>query len=90
MRNASPVGRGANEIQFRRQVALPVLYWNKWIDVGYRMDVVVGGLVVVSRTGRREERDGRKDLAGSPAPGCHLLDSFPATDLDCRSISMSS
>jgi GxxExxY protein len=37
----------AREISFRRQVALPVRYRNKRIEVGYRMDLVVAGLVVV-------------------------------------------
>jgi GxxExxY protein len=37
----------AREIPFQLQVALPVLYRNKRVEVGYRMDLVVGGLVVV-------------------------------------------
>jgi GxxExxY protein len=37
----------AREIPFLRQVGLPVQYRNKRIDVGYRMDMVVSGLVVV-------------------------------------------
>jgi GxxExxY protein len=37
----------AREIPFQRQVTLPVLYRNKRIEVGYRMDLIVGGLVVV-------------------------------------------
>lgn len=37
----------AREISFRRQVALPVRYRNKRIEVGYRMDLVVSELVVV-------------------------------------------
>jgi GxxExxY protein len=37
----------AREIPFLKQVGLPVQYRNKRIDVGYRMDMVVGGLVVV-------------------------------------------
>lgn len=37
----------AREIPFLRQVGLPVQYRNKRIDVGYRIDMVVGGLVVV-------------------------------------------
>ena len=37
----------AREIPFQRQVAAPVLYRDKRIEVGYRMDLVVGGLVVV-------------------------------------------
>ena len=36
----------AREIPFL-QVGFPVCYRNKRIDVGYRMDMVVGGLVVV-------------------------------------------
>ena len=36
----------AREIPFQQQVALPVVYRNKRIEVGYRMDLVVGGLVV--------------------------------------------
>jgi GxxExxY protein len=35
------------DIPFQRQVALPVYYRDKRIDAGFRMDVVVGGLVVV-------------------------------------------
>ena len=34
-------------IPFRRQVALPVRYRDKRIDAGYRLDLIVGGLVVV-------------------------------------------
>src|ERR1700733_14792520 len=37
----------AREIPFLKQVGLPVHYRNKRIDVGYRMDMVVGRLVVV-------------------------------------------
>jgi GxxExxY protein len=37
----------ARDIPFLRQVGLPVQYRNKRIDVGYRIDMVVGGLVVV-------------------------------------------
>jgi GxxExxY protein len=37
----------ARDIACQRQVALPVQYRNKRIDAGYRMDLVVGGLVVV-------------------------------------------
>jgi GxxExxY protein len=37
----------AREIPFLRQVGFPVCYRNKWINVGYRMDMVVGELVVV-------------------------------------------
>ena len=37
----------ARAIPFQRQVALPVRYRDKRIDTGYRMDLVVGGLVVV-------------------------------------------
>jgi GxxExxY protein len=37
----------AREIPFLRQVGLPVQYRDKRIDVGYRMDMVVSGLVVV-------------------------------------------
>jgi GxxExxY protein len=37
----------AREIPLQRQVALPVRYQNIQIDAGYRMDLVVGGLVVV-------------------------------------------
>ena len=37
----------ARDIAFRRQVALPVLYRNRRIDAGFRLDMVVGGLVVV-------------------------------------------
>jgi GxxExxY protein len=37
----------ACEIPFLKQVGLPVRYRNRRIDVGYRMDMVVGGLVVV-------------------------------------------
>jgi GxxExxY protein len=37
----------ARDIPFQRQVALPVLYRNRRIDAGFRMDMVVGGLVVV-------------------------------------------
>ena len=35
------------DIPFQRQVALPVYYRDKRIDAGFRMDMVVGGLVVV-------------------------------------------
>ncbi|HEY4174969.1 MAG TPA: GxxExxY protein [Rhodopila sp.] len=37
----------ARGIPFLRQVGLPVQYRNSRIEVGYRMDMVVGGLVVV-------------------------------------------
>jgi GxxExxY protein len=37
----------ARDIQVRRQVALPVRYRSLEIETGYRMDIVVGGLVVV-------------------------------------------
>jgi GxxExxY protein len=37
----------ARDIPFQRQVALPVMYRNIRIDAGFRMDMVVGGLVVV-------------------------------------------
>ena len=37
----------SREIPFLRQVGLPVQYRDRRIDVGYRMDMVVGGLVVV-------------------------------------------
>ena len=35
------------DIPFRRQVALPVCYRDKRIEAGYRIDLIVGGLVVV-------------------------------------------
>jgi GxxExxY protein len=35
------------KIPFLRQVGLPVQYRNRWIDAGYRMDMVVAGLVVI-------------------------------------------
>jgi GxxExxY protein len=38
----------ARDIPFQRQVALPVLYRNRRIDAGFRMDMVVGGLVVAA------------------------------------------
>jgi GxxExxY protein len=34
-------------IPFQRQVALPVRYRDKRIDAGYRIDLIVGGLVIV-------------------------------------------
>jgi GxxExxY protein len=37
----------ANNLAAQRQVALPVLYRNLRIDGGFRMDMVVGGLVLV-------------------------------------------
>ncbi len=37
----------ARAVPFVRQVALPVIYRNNRIDAGFRMDMVVGGLVVV-------------------------------------------
>jgi GxxExxY protein len=37
----------AREIPFQRHVALPVRYRNVQVDAEYRMDLVVGGLVVV-------------------------------------------
>ena len=37
----------AREIAFRRQVALPIVYRNRRIDAGFRLDMVVAGLVVV-------------------------------------------
>jgi GxxExxY protein len=37
----------AREIPFQRQVALPVRYRSIQIDAGYRIDLIVGGLVVV-------------------------------------------
>ena len=37
----------ARDIPFLQHVALPVQYRNRRIEVGYRVDMVVGGLVVV-------------------------------------------
>jgi GxxExxY protein len=37
----------ARGVPFRRQVALPVFCRNHRIDAGFRMDMVVGGLIVV-------------------------------------------
>lgn len=37
----------ARNIAFQRQVPLPVIYRDHQIDAGFRMDLVVGGLVVV-------------------------------------------
>ena len=37
----------ARDVAFQRQVALPVRYRNRRIDAGFRLDMVVGGLVVV-------------------------------------------
>jgi GxxExxY protein len=34
-------------IPFQRQVALPIRYRDKRIDAGYRLDLIVGGLVVL-------------------------------------------
>ena len=36
-----------NNLEFERQVALPVIYKNVKLDCGYRMDVVVENLVIV-------------------------------------------
>jgi len=36
-----------NNVSFQRQVALPVVYKGFKLDCGYRMDLVVGGEVVV-------------------------------------------
>ncbi len=37
----------ARKIPYERQVALPVRYRDVRIDAGYRMDLLVGGLVVL-------------------------------------------
>jgi GxxExxY protein len=37
----------ARDMAFQRQVVLPVHYRHNTIDAGFRMDLVVGGLVVV-------------------------------------------
>ena len=37
----------ARGILFQRQVLLPVFYRNNKIDAGFRMDMIIGGLVVV-------------------------------------------
>lgn len=37
----------ARGIPYQRQVVLPLAYRHRPVDVGYRMDMVVGGLVVV-------------------------------------------
>ncbi len=37
----------ARGIKFRRQVAVPIVYRGMQTDAGFRMDMVVGGLVVV-------------------------------------------
>jgi GxxExxY protein len=37
----------AREIAFDRQIALPLVYRNIQVDAGFRMDMVVGGLIVV-------------------------------------------
>jgi GxxExxY protein len=34
-------------IDFRRQVALPINYKGEYLDCGYRMDLVVAGLLIV-------------------------------------------
>jgi len=35
------------EVPFERQVALPLLYRGISVDCGYRLDLIVGGLVIV-------------------------------------------
>ena len=37
----------ARAISFRRQVILPIAYRGYTIETGYRMDMIVGGLIVV-------------------------------------------
>jgi len=38
---------GARGIEFRRQVSIPVTYRNAQIEGGFRMDMLVGSLVIV-------------------------------------------
>ena len=60
-----------NGLEFGRQVPQPVIYKGARLDCGYRLDIVVAGLVVIDEGGPRDRPDSRGPAPHLPAPLPH-------------------